>query len=86
MTTADGDGVAISWDEACPWVQIHTADAPGGPTDPAHRAGLAVEPMTCAPDAFNDASYDFDTGLVVIQPQGPPKHPGRFQPSARDRA
>ena len=25
--------------------------------------------MTCAPDAFNDGSYAFDTGLVVIQPQ-----------------
>ena len=33
-----------------------------------HRAGLAVEPMTCAPDAFNASSYDFDAGLRVIEP------------------
>ena len=40
----------------------------GGPDAPGHRAGLAVEPMTCAPDAFNDDSYPFDTGLGVIAP------------------
>ncbi|HIE61266.1 MAG TPA: galactose mutarotase, partial [Microbacterium sp.] len=41
---------------------------PGGPEAPGHRAGLAVEPMTCAPDAFNDDRYPFDTGLGVIAP------------------
>ena len=70
VTSPDGAGAAISWNEACPWVQIHTTDAPGGAADPVHRTGLAVEPMTCAPDAFNDASYDFDTGLLVILPHG----------------
>ncbi|MDR2454930.1 MAG: aldose 1-epimerase family protein [Bifidobacteriaceae bacterium] len=45
-----GTGVSISWDAACPWVQVHTADLPApGPS----RLGLAVEPMTCPPDAFN---------------------------------
>ncbi len=68
LTTAAGDGVALTWDEDCPWVQIHTADRPGGEAEPGHRAGLAVEPMTCAPDAFNADHYDFDTGLVVLQP------------------
>ena len=24
--------------------------------------------MTCAPDAFNDAKYDFDAGLIVLEP------------------
>ncbi len=57
----DGRGVAMSWGEACPWVQIHTADTPGAPTT--HRIGLAVEPMTCAPDAFNSGA-----GLVVLDP------------------
>jgi aldose 1-epimerase len=44
-------GVAMAWDSACPWVQIHTADK--CPPGPESRLGLAVEPMTCPPDAFN---------------------------------
>lgn len=63
-----GTGVAIEWDAACPWVQVHTADQPEGPASPAHRAGLAVEPMTCAPDAFNADAYPFDAGLLVLEP------------------
>ncbi len=63
-----GSGVEIVFDGACPWVQIHTADQPDGAASPAHRAGLAVEPMTCAPDAFNDDAYPFDTGLLVLEP------------------
>lgn len=68
VTDAAGTGVEMSWDAACPWVQIHTADLPGGPAQPGHRAGLAVEPMTCAPDAFNPERYDFDSGLIVLEP------------------
>jgi len=64
VTDAAGSGVEMSWDAACPWVQIHTSDK--GVGVPGHRAGLAVEPMTCAPDAFNAASYDYDAGLIVI--------------------
>lgn len=61
VTAADGQGVAMTWDPAtCPWVQVFTADRPG---DPGHRAGLAVEPMTCPPDAFNSG-----TDLVVLAP------------------
>ena len=66
VTDAAGDGVAMSWDAGCPWVQIHTADIEPG--HPFHRIGLAVEPMTCAPDAFNADAYPFDTGLIVLQP------------------
>lgn len=66
LTTADGDGVAMSWDEGCRWVQIHTADTPEEPGS--HRVGLAVEPMSCAPDAFNADRYPFDTGLRVLAP------------------
>ena len=47
-----GTGVELEWDDACPWVQIHTADKPVGPD----RLGLAVEPMTCPPDAFNSGT------------------------------
>lgn len=65
VTDDAGSGVEMSWDAACPWVQVHTADKP----DPAtSRIGLAVEPMTCAPDAFNAAKYDFDAGLIVVEP------------------
>ncbi|WP_251455418.1 aldose 1-epimerase family protein [Microbacterium sp. Marseille-Q6648] len=65
VTDASGTGVAMSWGAACPWVQVHTADKP----DPAvSRLGLAVEPMTCAPDAFNADAYDYDAGLIVIEP------------------
>ncbi|KQR24907.1 aldose 1-epimerase family protein [Microbacterium sp. Leaf151] len=68
VTDPSGTGVAMSWAGECPWVQIHTADLPTGPGTPGHRAGLAVEPMTCAPDAFNDDAYDFDTGVVSLDP------------------
>lgn len=57
----DCSGVQLVWDEACPWVQIHTADLTAG--HPGHRIGLAVEPMTCPPDAFNSG-----TDLVVLEP------------------
>jgi len=57
---ASGAGVEMVWDAGCPWVQVHTADLP----DPAaSRRGLAVEPMTCPPDAFNSG-----TDLIVLEP------------------
>ncbi|WES64353.1 aldose 1-epimerase family protein [Microbacter sp. GSS18] len=68
LTATDGSGVVMAWDSACPWVQIHTADLPDGPAQAGHRIGLAVEPMTCAPDAYNDANYDFDTALIELAP------------------
>ena len=68
LTDPAGTGVEMSWGTDCAWVQIHTADLPGGPAQPGHRAGLAVEPMTCAPDAFNAGRYDYDTGLLTIEP------------------
>lgn len=72
VTDADGRGAAITWGEACPWVQVHTADQPDGERSPAHRIGLAVEPMTCAPDAFNADRYDFETGLLLLEPGAEP--------------
>ena len=68
LSDPSGTGVEMTWDAACPWVQVHTADLPGGPAQPFHRAGLAVEPMTCAPDAFNAERYDYDAGLIVLAP------------------
>ncbi|GHE13931.1 aldose 1-epimerase family protein [Klenkia taihuensis] len=59
--SADGTGVAMHWSPSqLPWVQVHTADRP----DPADdRVGLAVEPMTCPPDALRTG-----TDLVVLEP------------------
>jgi aldose 1-epimerase len=60
VTGTDGRGAGITFGRDCPWVQVHTADQP----DPAvSRIGMAVEPMTCPPDAFNSG-----TDLVVLAP------------------
>lgn len=67
LTDPTGSGVEMVWDGSCPWVQVHTSDK--GVGKPGHRSGLAVEPMTCAPDAFNAANYDYDAGLIVIEPE-----------------
>ncbi|WP_159501749.1 aldose 1-epimerase family protein [Microbacterium sp. 18062] len=66
VTDATGSGVEMSWSSECPWVQVHTADRPDWPAG--HRSGLAVEPMTCAPDAFNAGAYAYDTGLLEVGP------------------
>jgi len=50
VVARDGRGVAMSWAVSeLPWVQVHTGDRPEPELD---RLGLAVEPMTCPPDAF----------------------------------
>ncbi|WP_457962668.1 aldose 1-epimerase family protein [Arthrobacter sp. D1-29] len=54
-----GTGVELEWDRKWPWVQVHTADKPSGKD----RLGLAVEPMTCPPDAFNSG-----TDVIHLQP------------------
>jgi aldose 1-epimerase len=66
VTAAGGTGVAMTWPASCAWVQVHTADLPA--RGPGHRGGLAVEPMTCAPDAFNASAYPYDTGLLIVGP------------------
>jgi aldose 1-epimerase len=50
LTDAAGEGVAIRWGPECRWLQVHAADRPDPQTN---RIGLAIEPMTCPPDAFN---------------------------------
>jgi aldose 1-epimerase len=62
VTVSDdvGRGVEIAWDERCPWVQIYTADAGA---DAFWRSAVAVEPMTCPPDALNSKQ-----DLAVVQP------------------
>lgn len=61
LVAADGRGVALRWDERCPWVQVHTGDLPDDQAN--HRIGLAVEPMTCPPDAFNSG-----VDLITLAP------------------
>lgn len=65
---ATGRGVTLWWDTAFPWVQVHTADRP----EPRyHRVALAVEPMTCPPDALRSG-----VDLVVLAPGE--AHAGRW--------
>ena len=54
-----GTGVELEWGAEWRWVQVHTGDKPIGPD----RLGLAVEPMTCPPDALHSG-----TDLIHLQP------------------
>ena len=60
LTGAGGEAVTLWADEAYGWVQLFSGDTL---PDPARRRGLAVEPMTCPPDAFNSGE-----GLVRLEP------------------
>lgn len=55
-----GRGVAMTWDDRSRWLQLCIPDE-HNPT--MNRKSLAVEPMTCPPDAFNSG-----TDLVVLAP------------------
>lgn len=68
VTDPSGVGVQMTWGAECPWVQVYTGDLPGGAATPGNRAGIAVEPMTCGPDAFNADRYDYDTGVRSLEP------------------
>jgi aldose 1-epimerase len=60
----DGHGVLLWADEAYGFAQVFTGDtlAPA-----ARRRGVAVEPMTCPPDAFNAADRSA-AGVVELEP------------------
>jgi len=49
LVDANGVGVGMTWDRSCPWLQLCT---PGDRFPRLARRALAVEPMTCPPDAF----------------------------------
>ena len=54
-------GATLWMDEGFRYVHVYTADAV---QDPARRRGaIAVEPLTCAPDAFNSGE-----GLITLAP------------------
>ncbi len=61
VSDAETGAAATLWGDASyPWLQLFTGDTlPPGKA----RAGLAVEPMTCGPDAFN-TGY----GVLVLAP------------------
>ncbi|MCI0574094.1 MAG: aldose 1-epimerase family protein [Myxococcaceae bacterium] len=56
----DGRGVEVWMDTAFGYVQVFTGDTL---PEPRRRRAVAVEPMTCPPDAFRSG-----TGVVVLQP------------------
>jgi aldose 1-epimerase len=62
LTNGAGQGVVMRWGGECRWLQVHTADLPAPKPS---RIGLAVEPMTCPPDAFNSGR-----DLVILPPGG----------------
>lgn len=72
VVAPSGTGVQMQWDRRSPWVQVYTPQAPG---PDAWRSSLAVEPMTCPPDAFNSC-----TDLVVLKPGA--EHAARWRISA----
>lgn len=55
-----GVGVQLRWDDSCRWIQVHTADRP---EPELNRAGLALEPMTCPPNALVTGE-----GLIELAP------------------
>jgi len=55
------DGVTLWLDGSFGWLQVFTGDTVQPPER--RRQGLAVEPMTCAPDAFHNG-----WGLRVLEP------------------
>jgi aldose 1-epimerase len=64
-----GTGVGMAWDSSCPWLQVHTADKEAPVPS---RLGLAVEPMTCPPDAFN-------SGIDLIRLEPSASHSARWR-------
>ncbi|MGH3793553.1 MAG: aldose 1-epimerase family protein [Pseudonocardiaceae bacterium] len=61
LSALDGPTVTLWADEAYGWVQVFTGD--GVPEPARRRAGLAVEPMTAAPNALRTGE-----GLLTLAP------------------
>ena len=62
LTTPDGaQGVVVWMDRSHRYAMIYSGDTLDAIAR--RRRGLAIEPMTCAPDAFNSGA-----GLIVLQP------------------
>ncbi|AUS79504.1 aldose epimerase [Actinoalloteichus sp. AHMU CJ021] len=61
LSRRGGPTIELWVDENYRYLQVYTDDGP--PPGRAGRAGITVEPMTCAPDAFNSGD-----GLVLLDP------------------
>lgn len=59
LTDDTGSGVELWQDESFGWTQVYSGIGPSGST----RRTLAVEPMTCPPDAFRSGE-----GLITLAP------------------
>ncbi len=62
LTGPTGAGAEVTLEESFSWVQVFTGDTLRAPR---RRRSVAVEPMTCPPDAFNSGR-----DLVVLEPGG----------------
>lgn len=61
LSAPNGDAASLWCGAAYPFLQLYTGDTLS--ESGRRRAGLAVEPMTCAPDAFNSGN-----GLITLEP------------------
>ncbi|MFH5232302.1 aldose 1-epimerase family protein [Antrihabitans spumae] len=63
LRAPDGTATALWTDRTFRWVQVFTADPARGQAYPDRGRALAIEPMTCPPNAFN-------TGIdeIVLEP------------------
>ena len=60
LLNSDGLGAEVIFDEQSNWLQIHTADRD---LQADSRMAVAIEPMSCPPDAFNS-----EMDLIVLEP------------------
>lgn len=60
LLNAEGQGIEMIFDDQSKWIQIHTADRDLRADS---RMAVAIEPMTCPPDAFNSG-----IDLIVLEP------------------
>ncbi len=63
LSAPDGTSVVLWADEVFGWVQVYSPDNFPGPGQPDQRVAIAIEPMTCAPDALNSGH-----GLLWLAP------------------
>jgi aldose 1-epimerase len=61
LASPDGGGVCLWMDDSHQYAMIYSGDTL--PDAARRRRSLAIEPMTCAPDAFNSGA-----GLIVLEP------------------
>ena len=60
LLNKDGQGTEVIFDDLSKWIQIHTADRD---LQADSRMAVAIELMTCPPDAFNSG-----IDLIVLEP------------------